>query len=137
MLFTASHDASLLDSPARLRVISPVLRSREPDSALQALATRAAGVSGFAMVTVTLVLERTLRVRAHFGLLPDALLEVPREHTLCKYLVTCGQEVEVPDVLQEPQLQGSAVRASSMRGRTSNMHSPPTTCPCTRSGRPT
>ena len=117
MLSAVRHDAALLDSPARLRLLAPPLRSRVPDAALQELVARAAGATGYPLAVVSLVLEQTQFSRAHVGLPPGLELarETQREHGLCQYLVTGGQALEVYDARAEPQLPQLLVRAHGLR----------------------
>ena len=117
MLSTLRHDPTLLDSPVRLRLLAPPLRSRVPDAALQELVSRAVGATGFPLAVVSLVLEQTQLLRAHVGLPPGLALtrETQREHGFCQYLVTGGQALEVYDAQAEPRLPQVLVRAHGLR----------------------
>ncbi len=117
MLSTLRHDPALLDSPARLRLLAPPLRSRVPDAVLQELVSRAVRATGFPLAVVSLVLEQTQLLRAQAGLPPGLVLsrETQREHGLCQYLVTGGQALEVYDAWADPRLPQALVRAHGLR----------------------
>ena len=117
MLFTARPNWSELDSPARLGVLTPALRSHALDATLQQLVADAGKCTGYPLALVTLVLERTTLRRAHHGLPPDLALaqETDRKHSLCQFVVAGGQEVEVYDAQAEPQLPQEALRRHGIR----------------------